>query len=253
MKINRFLPLITPMLGFLISEVFFFWPKSIFFMLIAAVTLFYYTLKIISKSSDRNKASWHYLILPASFYISLIFFTALIPGKIIVQSLLVLNLVFSYLYFRAIYIFLMGLSSYQEHSLENISAYGNFLAAYFIFSSIFGFESYLNISVWQLILIMLVAVSLIVFEDFWVNKIHFTIGLFYTLIISLVLVELAWTASMLPLSFYVLGLVLAICYYMLVGLVRSYLLLKLDKKTIKLYLFYGFISIFIVLITSRWL
>jgi len=73
------------------------------------------------------------------------------------------------------------------------------------------------------------------------------------LLVCLVLVELAWSISFLTLSYYILGLILAICYYILIGLVRFYLLGTLDKKIAKLYLIYGFGALLIVLLTSRWI
>jgi len=86
----------------------------------------------------------------------------------------------------------------------------------------------------------------------WANRIDLKIGFFYILIISLVLTELTWSASFLTLNFYILGLILAVCYYILIGLTRFHLLDKLTKRLVKLYLFYGFGSILIVLLTANW-
>jgi len=64
---------------------------------------------------------------------------------------------------------------------------------------------------------------------------------------------LAWAASFTSLSFYILGLILAVCYYILIGLIRFYLLGRLTRQTIKLYLIFGLSSIFLVLLTAKWI
>ena len=71
--------------------------------------------------------------------------------------------------------------------------------------------------------------------------------------IAFVLIEIAWSLSFWPLSYYILGLVMAIFYYIIIGIVRFYLLNELDRKIIKLYLVFGFLGITLVLLTARWL
>jgi len=64
---------------------------------------------------------------------------------------------------------------------------------------------------------------------------------------------LAWSVSFLTLSYYVLGLIVAICYYVLIGLVKAYLLDNLSAKTVKWYLIFGFLALILVLLTARWI
>ena len=253
MKYNRFLPLLISVLILIFSEIFFFWPQMIYVILVLAVLLFFFTIRQFTKASLKHESEWNFLILPTCFFVGLVVFSTMIPNKLLVQLLFVLNIIFLYYYFRSIYYYLIKTDSYHGYSLENISSYGNFLAFYFIASAVYGLQAFLDISVWFLMIIMLIAIGLIVYQGIWANKIDIRIGFFYILLACLVLVELAWSASFLPLSFYIIGLVLSICYYMLVGLVKFYLLEKLDKRTIKLYLVFGFISIFTVLFTARWM
>lgn len=253
MKYNRFLPLLVVVFVAALSEIFFFWPQMIYVILVLAILLFFFVARQFTKASSENESWWNYLILPAFFFSSLIVFSAMIPNRFLVQLLFILNIIFLYIYFRTIYYCLIKTDYYRDYSMENLSAYGNFLTFYFISSAVYGFQSFLNISVWFLIIIMLVATGLIVYQVMWINKIDIQIGFFYILLICLVIAELVWAASFLPLSFYILGLFLSICYYMLIGLAKFYLLAKLEKKVIKLYLGFGFFSILIVLFTSRWL
>jgi hypothetical protein len=253
MKYNCFLPLLISLAVIILSEIFFFWPQMIYVILVLAVLLFLFTLRQFKQASLKKEKWWNFLILPSCFYVGLIVFSSLIPNKLLVQLLFIFNTVFLYFYFRSLYYYLIKPDFYHDHSLENFSSYGNFLAFYFIASAIYGLQAFLNIPVWLLALVILVVVGLIVYQIIWINKINIHVGLFYILLACLILVELAWSVTFLPLSFYILGLILSICYYMSIGLIRFYLLNRLDKKIIKLYLIFGFSSIFMVLLTARWM
>jgi hypothetical protein len=94
---------------------------------------------------------------------------------------------------------------------------------------------------------------LVIYQVIWANKIDLNLGFVFILILGFVLIEAAWSISFLPLNYNVLGMVLAICYYISIGLTRFHLRNKLNRKVVKLYLFLGFISILILLLTSRWI
>jgi len=253
MKINRFLPLITPILCFLLTEVYFFNHKMIYFSIIAIEVILFFTVRQFTFTSRKDEKWWNYFILPALFTLNLIIFSALMPSKYFVQILLIFNLVFLYLYFRSIYYYLMEHSKYKENSMQNFSSYANFLSIYFIASAMYGLQSFLNASVWLLMSILLVEVLLVVYQVMWSNKIDIRMGFFYIVLSGLVILEIAWTVSFLTLSYYILGLIIAICYYLLIGLVRFYLLGTLTATQIKHYMILGCASILFVLLTARWL
>jgi hypothetical protein len=253
MKYNRLLPLLIPLIVLVLFEIFFFYPRMIYVCLVLANLLVFFTTNQFTKASDVSKSWWKFLILPSFFLTSLAAFTILIPNKFIVQILFILNSIFLYFYIRTIYYYLIQPAFYRNLSLENISSYGNFLTFFFVSSVIYGLQSFLNISIWPLMVIMVVVTALIVYQVLWINRIDNRPAFVYILISSLILVELAWSISFLPLNFNIAGLILAICYYILIGLVRHHLLEKLDKRTIELYLFFGFGSIIIILLTSRWM
>jgi hypothetical protein len=253
MKLVRFIPLLVPLLAYLFSEIIYFWPKAIYAVLVAVFFLFLFSSVAMIKRSGNKDKWWNVFILPTYFYIGIMVFITMIPNKLIIQFLFLLNLFFQYFYFRTVYNYLIKVDDYQSHSLENISSYGNFLGIYFISSAIYGLQSFLDTSVWQVMLAMLLVVGLAIYQVFWSNNIDFKVGFFYILLLCLVLVEIAWTATFLPSSFYILGLLFSICYYMLIGLTRFYLMQKLDRRVVKLYLIYGFSSILIVLLTARWM
>lgn len=253
MKFYRFLPLLSPLAIFVITEIFYFWPKTLYYSVLAVLTVIFYTTYVFAKLGINKEKWWKIFILPAYFFIGLAAFITIVPNKILVQIFLFINLFYQYFYYRIVYNFLIRTESYQDFSLENISAYGNFLAIYFISSSIFGLQSFLNMPIWLTMLALIFITALVIYQVLWANKIAFVNSSFYIVIACFILIEIAWSASFLPLSFYVMGLLFSIFYYILVGLTRFHLLNKLDKSIVKLYLIYGLSSILAVLLTARWI
>ncbi|MBU4454984.1 hypothetical protein KJ586_00515 [Patescibacteria group bacterium] len=253
MKYNRLLPLLIPLIVLMFFEVFFFYPKMIYAVLILVNLFIFFTVWRFSRASDVDKSWWNFFILPCLMSASIIAYTVLLANKTIIQSLFILNVILLYFYLRYVYYYLLRPAAYKPFSIENISSYGNFLTFFLISAACYGLQSFLNLRVWLLMAVVLLAAALIIYQIIWANKIDFKKSLPYILINCLILAELSWSLSFLPLNHNVSGLTLAICYYMLMGLSRHHLLGGLDKSKIKLYLSFGFISILIILLTARWL
>ncbi|MDO8261095.1 MAG: hypothetical protein Q7T50_06435, partial [Candidatus Magasanikbacteria bacterium] len=182
MKINRFLPLITPGLCFVLTEVFFFKPKMIYFSAIAIAVLLLFTVRQFTVASKKEGKWWDYYILPFLFSSNLIVFSTMMSKSYLTQVLFVINLVFLYLYLRSIYYYLMEHSKYKENSMQNFSSYANFLSVYFLASAMYGLQAFLNAPVWLLMVIILAETCLIVYQVIWANKIDLRMGFFYIII-----------------------------------------------------------------------
>src|SRR3989339_110018 len=227
MKYNRFLPLIISIFTQILLEVFVFIPKSIYVVLLIILLLFFFSIRQFVLAGGKKEK-----IFPL-----FIFF----------------NTSFIYFYFRAIYYYLVKTELYQVYFLQNLSSYGNFLAFYFCVSAVYGLNAFLKVSIWILIILLMLVIMAIMYQILWTYKIDLKTGYFYILLVCLVLVEIAWVASFLTLSYYVLGLLLAQCYYILTGIIKLHLRNRLSNRNLKLYLIYGFLSIFLVLLTARWI
>ncbi|MCK4540393.1 hypothetical protein KAU09_04530 [Candidatus Parcubacteria bacterium] len=253
MRLNRYLPLATPFLALIFLEFYSFNAGIIYIMLVFLFFLFFFTIRQLIVESGKNENVWNYCILPFLFLSSGVMFSTLMPHGYLVQILIIIIFLFLNFYFRSIYEFLLKPNNYKKDSLENFSSYGNFLALYFFASSVYGFQSFLGIDVWSIMFFLLLVIILIVYQVFWANKILTKANLLYIIILPLVYIELAWSISFLTLSFYILGMILAVSYYIGIGIVRFYLIGKLDAQIIKMYLIFGFFSILTVILTARWI
>lgn len=249
---NRILPLLVPVLIFLLQEIYFFYPKLIYVIAALTILLIFFVVWQFSRNSQVDKGWWNYLILPVIMSSAVLAYSVLVSSKPVIQSLLVFNLVFLYLYLRYSYYYLLYPPAYEVFSLENISSYVNWLTFFFLAAALYGLASFLNLPIAWLVLIMISATVLLVYQIIWVNKIELRLGLPYILISCLILVELFWSIFFLPFNYNIAGLSLAICYYVIVGLVKNHLFNKLDVVKIKVYLLLGLISLGLILFTARW-
>lgn len=253
MKFSRFFPLIMPLLVFLFEEIYFFFPRLVYVAAILINLAIFFAIWQFCRISEVDKAWWNYLILPAVLSTLVLSYSVFISSHVVIQLLFIFNLVFLYLYLKQVYYYLLSPASYEVFSIENISSFINWLSYFLLAATIYGLQSFLNLPVFWLILIMLAVTILIIYQIIWVNKIELKTGAPYLLVACLILTELSWSISFLPFNYNISGLGLAICYYVIIGLIKNHLLDKLDEKRIKMYLLLGSISLGLLLFTARWL
>lgn len=253
MSPNRYLAFLVPLAILVLLQVYFFSPGLIYVVLIISALLLFFTVRQFVNESKRKERVGNYLILPMIFTFSAVMFSTLMPFAFIIQILIFVIYLFINFYLRTLYFYFLKPERYKSESLENFSSYGNFLSFYFTASALYGFQSFLGTEFWQIIIFLLAIIILIVYQVFWTNKILTKQGILYIIILPLLYVEMAWAISFLSLSFYVLGLILSILYYIGIGLTRFYLIEKINGQILKIYLTFGFISIFAIIISSRWI
>lgn len=248
-------------LGNIPDTSFFYFLKSFFNYVRPYYTYLYLTLLLLlyiftAVQFTRNSKTekwWNYSILPSCFTLSLVSFVVLIPNVFFVRFLFILNFIFIYLYFRSIYGIINSSEKDDRYALENLSSYGNFLAVYFLGASVYGLQSFLSVPLFYLMMILAVFITLVAYQVLWANKISNKESVVFLFVISIAIMELAWSISYLTLSYYVLGLVLAIFYYVMIGIVRFHLRGNLDSKIIKMYIIFGSLSMLTVLLSATWL
>ncbi len=250
---KRLLPLFIPLLIWAFIQIFYFNPKLIYVVLVLVNAVLFYAVWQLTRDSSVDNKWWNYLILPSLLLSFTILFSLFVQNKLLIQIIFVALSASLYIYLKHSFYYLLEPISYREDSLSNISASLNFVTFFLLASVIYGLQSFLNFSVLLLSFIVLVIGFLLIYQIIWANKIGFKKGLIYILIGCLIIVELAWSISFLPFNYIATGLILAICYYILVNLIKNYLLDELDSKKVRTYLLIGLIGIILVLFTSRWL
>jgi hypothetical protein len=126
------------------------------------------------------------------------------------------------------------------------------LTIFFSFAVIYGLESFLGLPIWILILCSAAVVILVIYQIFWANKTRAENSLAYVFLAGLLMTEIAWAVYFLPFNYNTLGLIIAICYYLIIGFIKLSLAEKLIPRNIKLYLLAGIIFLTLILLTAKW-
>jgi hypothetical protein len=236
---------LTPVINFILFEAFFFRAGLFYAVLAVSSVLLLIAVRRITGKKINTAEFWNFSIFPILFSGSLAAYSLLIVNHFIIHFLFVLCLVFNYFYLKNIY------RGEEKDFLESISSYGNLLIVFFSFAAIFGFEAFLGLPIWMLVIGSAVVVMLVVYQIFWVNKIKENV-LAYAFLAGLLMTEIIWAVYFLPFNFNTLGLLAAICYYLMIGFVKLSLAEKLTARNIKFYLVTGSIFLILILLTAKW-
>jgi hypothetical protein len=255
MKAVKLLVLIVPILSWLLSEAVFIWPQMFWVDLVLLALLNFFASRQFALFAN-NKQKWLPLsLLPFLFSLSILSFSILVPIRFLVHVLMFTLIPILYKYYKALYFYLFDKKNYPSNYLVNFSSYLNFLTVYFIASAIFGLREFVNVpEVFYILIISSVfIIMLIVAQVFWANNLLRQENYLFILLLTVIITQISWVSAFLSISFYITGLIVAICYYIIIGLTRFYLLGTLTAQLARLYLIFGFISLFLVLFTSRWI
>lgn len=250
---NRSLILLVPLAAYILLQIFHANPKSIYIVTFLLLLLFYASVRKLVYGGTSGEKVIDFILLPLYFTIGLGVFSSIASSWKLVQFLFVLEAIFLYLYYRLIYYFLIKIDSYQTGSLAEFSSQSNLIAFYFLATSMYGLQSFLNPPMWILLLFVMVVAGMIAYQMAMVNGIDGKRGIFYILLTCLILSELSWCLSFMTLSYYVSGLVLTVLYFVLINFIRFYLIDDLSKQLVRNYIIFGVLSILAVLLTSNWL
>ncbi len=252
MRFPRLAVILYPLLIWLLSQAYFFWPEFLYVALGLSVALTI-ALTFLLKTAEHNKAWWIFAILPVSFLITITTYISLQASMLFVQILFFILLVFLFNYFKNLYYFWHRLDLYQEEDRNIINAYGGFLVIFLVAADLYGLQSLLGLTVWPMFLIFSVVAFVVTYLNLDLKGLSKKIILQFSLINTILILEMALVFIFLPLSYNVSALSIGIVYYLFINLTRLYLQQALTPKKIKLYLIISYAGLAILLLTARWL
>lgn len=137
-------------------------------------------------------------------------------------------------------------------ALENLSSHFNLLAVFLLFSSFYTFMFFPTLIFWLTEVLVIVVVILLMYHNFWSNKIVDPKRRFFILVTALVMAQTYLVLSFLPTGFYVNGIILTVLYYLMSEISRVYLLEKLTAKFVRTKLVISVVILVLIFLTTRW-
>lgn len=252
MRFSRLAVIIYPLIIWLLSQAYFVWPEFLYIALGLSVVITI-ALTFLLKTAEHKKAWWIFAILPVSFLITITTYISLQASMLFVQILFFVLLVFLFNYFKNLYYFWHRLDLYQEEEKSIINAYGGFLVIFLVAADLYGLQSLLGLSVWPMFLIFSIIAFAVTYINLDLKELSKKIILRFSLINTILILEMALVFIFLPLSYNVSALSVGIIYYLFINLTRLYLQQALTPKKIKLYLIISYAGLALLLLTARWL
>jgi len=250
-KYRRFIPLVIPLIVWFLSQAFLIEPPFFYSALALGVLLI--TLSVRSIVRQNAAGDWPpFIISPVLFFLSFSTYATMIVGRFWIQLIFLLVAWFLFSYFKNLYYYSTYSVPERADKLDSLLSGGGFLTIFAAAGVLFGLPTFLN---WPLIATLLIFVPIVwlLLIQFFPLKVGWHPSGSLLFIMVMILTELAWVFSLLPLSFNLLAFFLAIAYYL------SILIVRLDSRgglvfsALKLPLILSAIAVLVLLLTARWL
>lgn len=206
--------------------------------------------------ASRQRQDWPLLLIaPVLFFLAFSGYVAIIVGVFWVQLLLVLIAWFLFVYLKNLYYYCTHQESVSVYAdkLDNLLIVGGFLSVFAAATVLFSLPIFITWPTWATLLILAAIIWLLFVQFMPLKKINPEQAKVLTLVSVLGLVELAWGLSLLPIKFHLLGLFLAIGFYLVLTITRLHLRGALTRRVLRLPLILSALAFIILFLTARWL
>lgn len=258
---NANAPIKTSLLIFAIQELFLFYPKYLYIpVILLIITICFLTIKKFFETkaipedfyTKKNKINYLiHAIIPAVTSLAALGYILFFPEKFFSHLILAISAFLNFKYFKKINSYLQDHSDAGYNSFKKISIFINFIAYFFLFSTIYGLGSSLGMR-FSIVIILAILFNIIFLIDFFsINHIINKIKPISLIAYFLIPIELSLIIYYLPINFQVSALILATCYYVLTGLLRNFSEQTISKPKVVRYIVFGFISIILLIATAK--
>lgn len=228
-------------------------PEALLGLLVFSLFIFIVLLARLLKFEVKSLPFWIFFSLPLMLLLAsfLLFFFTESPVTIFIGGLFITGLIWVFL--ESLYTFYYFPANYQPYSLEYLALSMYVVMTFALCSGSYALLLFIQVlPVWLPVIILFAFFVFSIVCMFWVSKVHIESSLIYGLVGALALTQLFLAISFLPTSFMVNGAVLAIFFYMFLGISRAHILERLSKVVLRRYLLSGILGIILLLITTKW-
>ena len=233
-------------------EAYVIWPHLFYpGLAILAVLVVSVTLMIAPRPYNLEQ-TFNYLILPLTLSMSAAIYSTLLSSRSGVQFVSLLTTGFLFFYYSNVYRSWRFPEKYKLENLEAVYSLGSWLAMFFGASAVYGLQYFLSLPNWLPTIVLLAIVMLLTYKSLWIRGFDIRHNLVFVFLLPFIVVQVGWSLYFLPFSYNVLGLILAMTYFLSVTLIKLHLGHRLDRRSLRRYLFFIAILLTLVLLTAKW-
>jgi len=248
----RLLPAIIPILFFASAKgVFYFIDQWQWFL--AAIIILPIAYFALLKYKNRDKSVLWLGIFALIYALTGFAYSLVLENSLVINIYLIGWSLIYWLYLEAVFHDFYETAKTFIFNLLNITLYGNILIVFFLTATLVSFNIFLNLP-WYALLSLSAAVEFsIIYLAFHRHGLPQKKALLYAGLVDLILLEILGGLMLLPSSFYVIAIITALCYYLLMQILLYAYDNKLNRRLlIELLAFCGLIML-VVVATAAWL
>lgn len=219
---------------------------ALLFLLVFGLVWFTVVDSVISKNF------FMYCVTPVLFVFAVMGFITLVEVEVVKHMSALGASFLIWLYMHALYLFNFNFEKYSDKSIENISNYTNLITFFLMGIILFAAYTLVAVPFWILVGVVVVVSFLIGTQWAWAAQVSSIKTLVYTMVITLMILELFWAIAFLPTDFYVAGFLLTVSYYVMWGILKSSVYAILTPKLLRRYLTVAVIATCVVVMTTVW-
>lgn len=193
-----------------------------------------------------------FLYFPLILFISSSLYGTLIANPYLIQGLLLINVLFVYIYFNNLYYFFRYKAPDRIDKLDTFLMTGSVLSVFFAGATAYALPVFLGWSFWPLLFILSALTLPLFFQPFILGSLNLKNNRPFFISALIIFTQVAGAIYLFPFSFNVLGLMLAIVFYVLFIILRLHIRGRLSAKLLRLPLISSLIIIIMLLLTTRW-
>ena len=193
---------------------------------------------------------WKFSILPIFFVISSVALLYLVTIRHYQQIYIILAFVMYYLSLLGAY----RLSKYEnDQTAKGMNTAASMATIFFTYAGAYGLYLNFLVPLYYLMLVYLVTTFFVSYQYFSIICVNKKKVWLYSLVVSLVMAEIAWTIDFWPFGYLTSGAVALILYFVLWDIIQKNFLDIIRKKRIIFNLIFFSVLASLVLISSKWI
>ncbi len=248
----RLLPAIIPIVFFVLTKAVFNhadgWPWFLAGIIILPIIYF-----ALLKYKNRDKRIVWLGIFAVSFAVTGFGYFLILENPTIINLYLIAWSLVYWLFLEAVFHDFYETAKTYIFNLLHIIFYGNILIIFFLTATLASFNIFLNLPWTVLLPASAVVYFCLVYLAFIRQGLPQKQALLYAGCVDLMLTEILGALLLFPSSFYVIAIIVAVCYYLLMQILLAVSKNKLNRRLlIELLVFSGMILL-VVLATATWL
>lgn len=227
-------------------------PANIIFIGSSLLVLMMFLLTRLLGYEWKSPSFWIFFLSPLALVFSAVLFLLFTEGVYMIWAIGLLTTFLTFIYLENLFTFYYLPANYQPYALEYMSLAIYLCLVFFLSSGLYAMKLFLLLPFWIPGIILFSVALLTCIGMFWVSKVNISTSIHYTIAGAIAIAQLYIAIGMLPTGFIVNGALLAIMFYVYLGLSRAHVLEKLTRKVLMRYVVTGTVFSGMMLLTAQW-